>query len=118
MTALPLLKASPLAILFGGVDDSNVADSGLVYLIANAGLLGFCIYPLLASGVLLGDDAPSSVATSMLFYLMVALSFGYAPMSIKTASMLGYGVATLSRTRRHVDMHAPSFADLTPAFRG
>lgn len=97
VTSDPLLHASPLAVLFGGVDDSKVADSGLVYLIANTGLIGFCIYPLLASGVLLKDGPPSPVAVSIMLYLMVTLIFGYAPMSIKTACVLGYGVATLSR---------------------
>ena len=114
VTALPLLKASPFNIVFGGVDDTSVADSGIVYLIANAGLLGFCIYPLLASGVLDDEDMCSPVATSMLFYLMVALTFGYAPMSIKTASMLGYGVATLSRTRRDRVARSPIAAGWEP----
>lgn len=100
VTAEPLLKAMPLNILFGGVDDTKVADSGIVYLIANAGLIGYCVYPLLASGVFGEDDPPSPVAVSIMLYVMVALIFGYAPMSIKTASMLGYGVATLSRTSR------------------
>jgi hypothetical protein len=114
VTALPLLKASPFNIVFGGVDDTYVADSGIVYLIANAGLLGFCIYPLLASGVLDDTDIGSPVATSMLFYLMVALTFGYAPMSIKTASMLGYGVATLSRTRRDSPACSPAVTGWEP----
>jgi len=100
VTSDPLLQASPLMILFGGVSDSKVADSGLVYLIANSGLIGFCIYPLLASGVLSGDEPPSAVAVSIMLYLMVTLIFGYAPMSIKTACVLGYGVATLSRLPR------------------
>jgi hypothetical protein len=102
VTTGPLLHASPLNILFGGVDDTKVADSGIVYLIANMGLIGFCLYPLFASGVLIGDEEPSPAAVSILFYLMVALMFGYAPMSIKTASILGYGVATLSRLREPV----------------
>jgi hypothetical protein len=114
VTALPLLKASPFNIVFGGVDDTSVADSGIVYLIANAGLLGFCIYPLLASGVLDDEDVYSPVATSMLFYLMVALTFGYAPMSIKTASMLGYGVATLSRARQDRAARSPAVAGWEP----
>jgi energy-coupling factor transporter transmembrane protein EcfT len=97
VTAEPLLKASPLNILLGGVDDTKVADSGIVYLIANTGFLGFCIYPLFASGIFEERDRPSPVAVSIMFYILVALTFGYAPMSIKTASMLGYGVATLSR---------------------
>ena len=70
--------------MFGGVDDTYVADSGIVYLIANAGLLGFCIYPLLASGVLDDEDVCSPVATSMLFYLMVALTFGYQRSHLRT----------------------------------
>lgn len=97
VTAEPLLKASPFNILLGGVDDTKVADSGIVYLIANTGFLGFCIYPLFASGIFEDRDRPSAVAVSIMFYILVALTFGYAPMSIKTASMLGYGVATLSR---------------------
>lgn len=100
VTALPLINADPLHILLGGVDDSKVADSGLVYLIANTGLIGLCLYPLLASGVLLTGERPSPVAVSILLYLMVALIFGYAPMSIKTACIAGYGVATLSRIRQ------------------
>jgi hypothetical protein len=50
----------------------------------------------------------------MLFYLMVALTFGYAPMSIKTASMLGYGVATLSRTRRDSPACSPAVTGWEP----
>lgn len=100
VTSNPLLQAAPLNILFGGVDDTKVADSGLIYLIANTGLVGFCIYPLLASGVLADDDRPSPVAVSIMLYLMVTLIFGYAPMSIKTASVLGYGVATLRLSRK------------------
>ena len=99
VTGEPLLQAMPLNILFGGVDDTKVADSGLIYLIANSGMIGFCVYPALASGVLLAEERPSPVAVSILFYILVALVFGYAPMSIKTASVLGYGVATLSRLR-------------------
>ncbi|GAA0551245.1 putative polymerase [Rhizomicrobium palustre] len=102
VTAKPLITAMPLHVIFGGVDDSAVADSGLVYLIANSGVIGFCLYPLLASGVLLGGEKVSPVAVSILLYLMVALIFGYAPMSIKTASMLGYGVATLTRAPQRV----------------
>jgi len=107
VTAEPLLDSTPLTILFGGVSDAKVADSGIVYLIANAGLIGFCLYPLLACGVLLDDGERSPVAVSILFYLLVALVFGYAPMSIKTASMLGYGVATLSRLRQDEFALAP-----------
>ena len=103
VTSSPLLQATPLSLVFGGVDDSKVADSGFVYLIANVGLIGFCIYPLLASGVLTHEGRPSPVAVSILLYLLVALIFGYAPMSIKTASVLGYGVATLSRRVRSED---------------
>lgn len=98
VTAEPLLNATPLNILFGGVDDTKVADSGIVYLIANAGLIGFCLYPLLAAG-LFSEDAPSPAAVCIFLYLMVALAFGYAPMSIKTACVLGYGVSTLARAR-------------------
>jgi putative polymerase len=108
VTADPLLQATPLTVFFGGVDDSKVADSGLVYLIANAGLIGFCVYPLLASGVLSGEGRPSPVAVSIMFYLMVTLIFGYAPMSIKTAAVLGYGVATLSRLSRKEGLPLPS----------
>jgi hypothetical protein len=100
VTAEPLMNAMPLNVLFGGVDDTKVADSGIVYLIANAGLIGFCLYPLLAAGLLSGDDGMSPVAVSIFVYLLVALAFGYAPMSIKTASVLGYGVATLAGSRR------------------
>jgi putative polymerase len=107
VTAEPLLDASPLAILFGGVSDAKVADSGIVYLIANAGLIGFCLYPLLASGILRDGGERSPVAVSILLYLLVALVFGYAPMSIKTESVLGYGVATLSRPRQDGFTPAP-----------
>lgn len=102
VTAEPLMNAAPLNILFGGVDDAKVADSGIVYLIANAGLIGFCVYPLLASGLFSGEDSPSPVAVSMFLYLLVALAFGYAPMSIKTACFLGYGVGTLTRVRTEI----------------
>lgn len=106
VTAEPLMNALPLNVLFGGVDDTKVADSGLVYLIANAGLIGFCVYPLLAAGLLSGEGDQSPVAVSILMYLMVALVFGYAPMSIKTACVLGYGVATLARVREESDAPA------------
>jgi hypothetical protein len=117
VTSDPLLHASPLNILFGGVDDSKVADSGLVYLIANTGLIGLCIYPLLASGVLVGESRPSPVAVSIMLYLMVTLIFGYAPMSIKTASVLGYGVATLSRLSRNDDLQELT-ARISPQLHG
>lgn len=110
VTSDPLLQATPLMILFGGVNDATAADSGLIYLIANAGLIGFCIYPLLASGVLSGEGPPSPVAVSIMLYLMVTLIFGYAPMSIKTASVLGYGVATLSRLSRSERLSLPEGA--------
>jgi len=116
VTAKPLLEASPLTILLGGVDDSAVADSGFVYLIANAGLFGFCLYPLFASGLLCGAERPSPVSVSILLYLMVALAFGYAPMSIKTASMLGYGVATLTRPRQE-RVWGTAITDIPPLAR-
>ncbi|GAA0561212.1 hypothetical protein GCM10008942_07040 [Rhizomicrobium electricum] len=107
VTAEPLMNALPLNVLLGGVDDTKVADSGIVYLIANAGLIGFCLYPLLAAGLFSGEGDQSPVAVSIFLYLMVALVFGYAPMSIKTACVLGYGVATLARVRGEAEAYAP-----------
>jgi hypothetical protein len=107
VTAEPLLNALPLNVLLGGVDDTKVADSGIVYLIANAGLIGFCLYPLLAAGLFSGEGGQSPVAVSIFLYLMVALVFGYAPMSIKTACVLGYGVATLARAHGEAEAYAP-----------
>jgi putative polymerase len=97
VTMVPLLNGTAGAILFGGIDATKAVDSGIVYLIANAGLAGYCLYPSLASGLLLNERGSQAVSASILLYLFVGLVFGYAPMSIKTAAILGYGVATLGR---------------------
>jgi putative polymerase len=93
ITVDQLTRSSLADIVFGGVDASQAYDSGIVYMISNAGLGGFLVYPLLASGVLLPERRSASAGASILLYLLIALVFSCAPMSIKTASLLGYGVA-------------------------
>ena len=61
------------------------------------------------------DFRPRAVAVSILFYLFAGLVFGYAPMSIKTASILGYGVATLARADARRTAAMPLAAERYPA---
>jgi putative polymerase len=93
-----LESSSIVDIIFGGVNQTWVGDSGAIYLIGNAGILGYVLYLLLASGLVLTNRPPVFVSSAALLYIFVTSLFGGAFLSIKTAALLGYTVGAMSRT--------------------
>lgn len=85
--------------VFGGLDVSSTGDSGILYLIANCGIVGSYAYVLLASGIFLGSGRTSDLSGMVLIYCVITLMFGGASMSIKTASVMGYGLGALIKER-------------------
>jgi len=89
-----LRDASLTDILFGGQFNTVLGDSGVIYMIANAGVIGFFLYLFLASGFLVERNSAAFVTQAVLLYLVVASLFGGAIFSIKTAAILGFGIGS------------------------
>jgi putative polymerase len=83
-------------LVFGSVSHAQVGDSGAIYFIGNAGILGYMLYLLLASGLFLANRPPVFESLAVLLYLFVTSLFGGAFLSIKTAALLGYTLGAIS----------------------
>lgn len=95
ITVATLSHSSVSSILLGGVNAREAYDSGIIYLIANMGLGGMLVYPLVAAGILPRRNLHPGVEVMGLFYLLITLVFSCAPLSVKTASLFGYTIASL-----------------------
>lgn len=96
------LTVEPLArtdlwgwVLGGGIDMSRVGDSGIIYLIGNAGILGCAaLYAVVVSR---GHDRNTTYLAHALgnFFAFMAM-FGGAFLSIKTAAFAGFMLGAMS----------------------
>lgn len=85
-----VLQESPIYnILFGGLDMTYAADSGVVTIMARAGLVGLLIFFLLGSGLASMRTREPTTILLVTTYLFVTSLFGAAFLSIKTAALLG-----------------------------
>jgi putative polymerase len=96
ITFSSLQKANLTQIIFGGIDTQRVGDSGLVMLIANAGILGALIYFYIVSGLVLGNRRMIAFSVSVMIFLVSVAIFGGALFSIKTGALLGFITGALS----------------------
>lgn len=84
-----LLQDSPLYnVLFGGLDMTNAADSGIITIMARSGLIGLAAFFAIGPGLALRGRAPL-FAILIAVYVLVTAIFGAAFLSIKTAALLG-----------------------------
>ena len=84
-----LLQESPLFnVLFGDLDMTTAADSGIVTIMARSGLIGLAAFFALAPGLSLRGRQPLFVILIAIYVLVTAI-FGAAFLSIKTAALLG-----------------------------
>jgi len=84
-----LLQDSPLYnVLFGGLDMTTAADSGIITIMARSGLIGLVAFFAIGPGLALRGRAPL-FAILIAVYVLATAIFGAAFLSIKTAALLG-----------------------------
>lgn len=84
-----ILQSSIFNVVFGGIDMTYAADSGVVTILSRAGLLGLLIFFAVASGAVSSKINPPAILHFVMIYLVVTSLFGAAFLSIKTAALLG-----------------------------
>ena len=89
LTFQTLLHSQLYNVLFGGVDLTYAADSGIVTILSRAGLLGLMVFFVIASGLASMHQRISTVLILVSVYLFATALFGAAFLSIKTAALLG-----------------------------
>lgn len=89
LTFKTLLHTPLYNVLFGGVDLTFAADSGIVTILSRAGLLGLVVFFVLATGMASMHRRVSTVLILVSVYLLATALFGAAFLSIKTAALLG-----------------------------
>lgn len=89
LTFKTLLHTPLYNVLFGGVDLTYAADSGIVTILSRAGLLGLMVFFLVATGLASMHRRVAMVLILVSVYLFATALFGAAFLSIKTAALLG-----------------------------
>ena len=85
-----LLDSTPFNLLFGDLDMTYAADSGIVSIMSRAGPLGLLAAYAIASG-LVGTRRPEAgLVILAMVYLFVTSIFGAAFLSIKTVAFLAF----------------------------
>lgn len=85
-----VIAQTPLYItLFGGIDTTHAADSGIVTLLAYSGIGGTIVFFLMSAGWASSQTRAALPAILVAIYLIVTALFGGAFFSIKTAALLG-----------------------------
>lgn len=89
LTFQTLLHTPLYNLLFGGVDLTFAADSGIVTILSRAGLLGLAVFFVIGSGLASMHWRVPTVLILVSIYLFATALFGAAFLSIKTAALLG-----------------------------
>lgn len=89
LTFRTLLQSPLYNVLFGGLDLTYAADSGIVTVMAQSGLAGLMSFFVMASGLGSMRRREPMVLFLVTTYLFVTAMFGAAFLSIKTAALLG-----------------------------
>lgn len=89
LTFEPIGSADFKELVFGGLDVMRFSDSGILYIISNAGVIGLFLFMCASVGLLGLRYMTSRIWLPMMIFEFVTLCFGGAVLSIKTAPILG-----------------------------